>query len=140
MAWEEANSKESSTYEIQDGLLYQTKSVEAKQLVVVPKKRWAKMLPLVHGSPLVTHVGRCRTLDKLSRQLYWPGMTSDVWRLVKECTEWQRGNKSKLGKAPLVNLPVISTPFERVAIDVVGPMPVTVRKNCYIYGHGYSVS
>ena len=45
--------------------------------------------------------------------------------MVKECMEQ---NQSKQGKAP----PVITMPFERIAIDVVGPLPNTARKNRYI--------
>ena len=59
-------------------------------------------------------------------------MTSEVRQVVKECVECQKSNKSKLGKAPLVNLPVVTTPFDRIAIDVVGPLPLTSRENRYI--------
>ncbi len=40
--------------------------------------------------------------------------------------------KLKKHKAPLMPLPVISTPFERVAIDIVGPMSKTKRGHQYL--------
>ena len=41
--------------------------------------------------------------------------------------ECQRGNLGKRGKAPLVSPPVITTPFQRIAFDIVGPLPMTAR-------------
>ena len=46
--------------------------------------------------------------------------------------ECQKSNLVKQGKAPLHNLPVITMPFEWVAVDIVGPLPLTERKNRYI--------
>ena len=33
----------------------------------------------------------------------------------------------KRGKAPLVSPPVITTPFQRIAFNIVGPLPMTAR-------------
>ena len=35
-------------------------------------------------------------------------------------------------KVPLRMMPVFSTPFNRLAADIVGPLPLTERKNRYI--------
>ena len=41
--------------------------------------------------------------------------------------------KGKVSPVPLEKMPLIETPFERVAVDLVGPIqPVTDRKNRYI--------
>jgi len=59
-------------------------------------------------------------------------MIVDVECLLQECVECHKGNRSKLGKVPLVNLPVIITPFYRVVMDIVGPLPMTEMKNRYV--------
>jgi len=41
-----------------------------------------------------------------------------------------KGGKPK--PAPLFPLPLISEPFEKVAIDIVGPLPTTAAGNCFI--------
>ena len=87
---------------------------------------------LAHGSPLAAHLGCKRTTKKLQRSFFWPGMSKDVREMVQRCMECQKVNLAREGKAPLVSLPVISTPFDRIAIDVVGPLPITDRKNRYI--------
>ena len=90
------------------------------------------LLKLAHSSPWAAHLGRRETLERLQQHFYWPGMTQDVKRLTRECVDCQKGNKDKTGKAPLVNLPVITSPIQRIAMDVVGPLPLTARKNRYI--------
>ena len=49
-------------------------------------------------------------------------------RLVRR----QQRSRRATEKAPLVPLPVIEVPFERVAIDMVGPLPRTKRGNRYV--------
>ena len=56
----------------------------------------------------------------------------DVKKMVQACVECQRVDLGKRGKAPLVSPPVITTPFQRIAFDIVGPLPMTARKNRYI--------
>ena len=51
----------------------------------------------------------------------------DVKKMVQACVECQRGNLGKRGKAPLVSPPVIATPFQRIAFDIVGPLPIRAR-------------
>ncbi|XP_068214077.1 SCAN domain-containing protein 3-like [Palaemon carinicauda] len=52
-----------------------------------------------------------------------PGMTSDIYKYCKSCDVCQKSSLvGKVKKAQMVKLPVISTPFYRVAIDLVGPI------------------
>lgn len=50
-------------------------------------------------------------------------MTGDAKRLCNSCDACQRKiPKGKTGKAPQGKAPLISTPFHKVAIYLVGPM------------------
>ena len=52
-------------------------------------------------------------------------MSEDVKLYVRTCDVCQRLRKGgKRGPAPWHNLPVIAEPFSRIAIDIVGPLPV----------------
>jgi len=52
-------------------------------------------------------------------------MLSDIKHYVQTCDVCQRINKSgKPSPAPLHNLPVIREPFDHIAIDIAGPLPV----------------
>ena len=50
----------------------------------------------------------------------------------KSCPECQRTGKGRQHKVPLVTLPVIQEPFERIAMEIVGPLPHSKRGNQYI--------
>ena len=49
--------------------------------------------------------------------------------LKKPSMECQKVNLARQGKAQLVSPPVILNPFECEAIDVIGSLPMTARKN-----------
>ena len=92
----------------------------SKQLVV-PSRLRSKVLHLAHSSNFSGHLGITKTYDRLSTSFYWPGMYSDVTRFCLSCDTCQRmGNKPT--KVPLGSHPIISEPFDRIAVDLIGPI------------------
>lgn len=65
---------------------------------------------------------------------YWPGILADVNRFVSSCDMWQLTvPKGKVGKVGLGKMPIIDTPFERVAVNIIGPLsPPSLTGNRYI--------
>ena len=60
-------------------------------------------------------------------------MHDDVTRYCQSCDICQRAvRKSRCGKTPLVGMPVIGETFDRVATDLVGPLPMSGRKHRWI--------
>lgn len=61
-------------------------------------------------------------------------MQADVTRYFKSCDICQRTvPKHLVGRVPLGNMPIINTPFQRVAIDVIGPLsPKSANGNRYV--------
>ncbi|XP_033761705.1 uncharacterized protein LOC117343459 [Pecten maximus] len=104
-----------------------------KQLVV-PTVYRPTVLQLAHESMMAGHMGAKRTLERITTEFFWPGITSDVTRYCRSCDVCQRTYpKGKVGKVPIGSMPLIDIPFHRVAIDIVGPLdPVTERGNRYI--------
>uniref|UniRef100_A0A6G5ABF5 RNA-directed DNA polymerase n=1 Tax=Rhipicephalus microplus TaxID=6941 RepID=A0A6G5ABF5_RHIMP len=80
------------------------------------------------------HQGIKRTIDRVLQSFYWPGVQEAVRRYVRSCDACQRTYpKSRVGKAPLGRMPLIDTPFERVAVDIIGPLkPISHMGNRYI--------
>ena len=79
------------------------------------------------------HLGVQRTVTKLLHDFYWPGVMSDVKRFCRSCDICQRTiPKGKVGKAPLGKMHLIEVPFQRVAVDLVGPIEprTTSGKRC----------
>src|ERR1043165_4657999 len=93
--------------------------------IVVPSQLRTKLLYIAHDIPASGHLGVKKTLDRLLRHFYWPGINSSVRTYCRTCDVCQRlGKGASSSRAPLINLPIIAEPFSRLAIDIVGPLSV----------------
>ena len=91
--------------------------------VIVPKCLRSKLLNVAHDIPLSGHLGTRKTIDRLCRHFYWPGINKDVKSYCRSCDVCQRlGKGAKVNRAPLINLPVISRPWSKISVDIVGPL------------------
>ncbi|XP_069109726.1 uncharacterized protein [Argopecten irradians] len=102
--------------------------------VVVPEKLRTKVISMAHESILSGHLGIRRTIQRVMTEFFWPGVQADVTRFCRSCDICQRTfPKGRVPKAPLGTMPLIDTPFKRIAVDLIGPLdPPTERKNRYI--------
>ena len=122
---------------VKQGILYRhCKSVDGRDVtqVVLPSQLRQRVMKLAHDSIMSGHQGRRRTKERIWMHFWWPGLSADVTRFCRSCDICQRTvSKGKVANVPLGRMPVIGTPFDRVAIDLVGPIfPATDRKNKYI--------
>jgi hypothetical protein len=84
-------------------------------------------MKIAHGNILGRHLGTKKTLDRITSNFYWPGIQGDVTRYCQSCNACQKT------KVPLEKMPLIDTPFDRVAVDLVGLIsPVSDQGNRYI--------
>ena len=133
-------TKVATTFKIIQGLLYRiTYSIETEEEVherqlVIPKKHRHIVMKLGHEAIMAGHMGINKTVDRIQSNFYWPNMYEDITRFCKSCDICQRTvPRGRVPKAPLVNLPIVSTPFQRVSVDLIGPLyPPSARKHQYI--------
>ncbi|KAL3872608.1 hypothetical protein ACJMK2_035823 [Sinanodonta woodiana] len=102
--------------------------------LVVPQIYRSHVLRIAHESSMVGHLGMKETTDRVLREFYWPGVNGDIERICRSCDVCQKTvSKGRNTRVPLGKMPLIDTPFKRVAVDIVGPiLPITDRKNRYI--------
>lgn len=107
---------------------------KVKDQLVVPNAYREQVMRLGHDSIMSGHLGISKTSDKVLSQFYWPGVTADIYRYCKSCDVCQRTcDKGRVTKVPLGCMPLIDTPFKRVAVDTVGPISLVSRNgNRYI--------
>ena len=107
---------------------------EKMKQVVVPQDYRKQVMKVAHETILGGHQAAKRTHDRISTNFYWPGMGADIRRYCQSCDICQRNiSKGRVTKVPLGETPIIDTPFERVAVDLIGPMkPTTDRGHRYI--------
>ncbi len=78
------------------------------------------------------HGGIGTTRALVNRHFIWPNMKRNITNHIKACTTCRLNNKGGNPKLPLCEPQVISERFEKLAIDVVGPLPTTKRHFRYI--------
>ena len=121
--------------EFQDGVLYGLYETPAgdkvvKQLIL-PKKLRPGVLQQLHCST-AGHLGVNKTLGRIRERFYWVPCSKYVKAFCKACdlcASW-RGPAKKI-RAPLSQYN-IGAPMERLAIDILGPLPLSSRGNKYI--------
>ena len=98
--------------------------------IVVPEKLRKKVIETGHDQ--AGHMGTKKTRRMIGDHFYWPGMASQIAQYCKACPVCLKFNFKKTRKEPLHPLPVISQPWDRIAIDIVGKLPRTRRGNSYV--------
>uniref|UniRef100_A0A3B3HAG4 Gypsy retrotransposon integrase-like protein 1 n=3 Tax=Oryzias latipes TaxID=8090 RepID=A0A3B3HAG4_ORYLA len=115
---------------LRKGILYRQQGSAFK--LVVPEAVREIVLTLGHSVPWAGHLGKHRTMNRIRKHFYWPGLSKDVAVFCKTCPQCQLTSTRVPSKAPLQPLPVISTPFERIGMDIVGPLERSKSGNRYM--------
>ena len=90
-----------------------------------------------HESAFSGHLGAKKAEVRILPNFFLPGLRQDVIRFCRSCHVCLRTiKKGIVKKAPLGSLPLIDTPFKRVAVDIVGPIVLPVLSQRQILGTG----
>jgi hypothetical protein len=86
-----------------------------------------------HGSLIGGHRGVKQTIRRIRDNFNWVNIKSDVKDFIKTC-EVRQKNKTRNStvKQPMVITSTSSEPFEKIFLDIVGPLPNTFNGNKYI--------
>lgn len=126
----------SSWFLYRNSLLYRKleEQGEITHQFVVPKPYRETVLQLAHGGIMAGHMGVKRTTERVLSEFFWPGCKTEISRYCKSCDTCQRTiQKGRVNKAPLGEMPIIGQAFERVAVDLIGPLiPASDRGHRYI--------
>ncbi|XP_056622843.1 retrovirus-related Pol polyprotein from transposon 17.6 [Triplophysa dalaica] len=105
---------------------------EEKLLLVVPKSKTKTILELAHTHPMAGHLAAANTIQRIRDRFHWPGLEAVVKRFCQCCHICQQKSPQRPPPSPLIPLPVIEVPFERIGMDLVGPLPKSARGHEYI--------
>uniref|UniRef100_A0A096M5I9 Gypsy retrotransposon integrase-like protein 1 n=1 Tax=Poecilia formosa TaxID=48698 RepID=A0A096M5I9_POEFO len=90
---------------------------------IVPVTLRATVIHLAHE----THQGVVRTKQRLRDLYWWPQMDKMVQSVISSCTTCQMNDKSaQTAPAPLQPIELPNRPWEKVALDIVGPFETAV--------------
>ena len=91
----------------QDGILYKG------QTVIIPTSMRREMLEAIHYS----HLGIASCLRRARDVLFWPGMSAQVKDFISKCSTCNEYSHRQC-KEPLLNHPIPSRPWSKLAIDL----------------------
>lgn len=84
-----------------------------------------------HVLPTAGHAGIRRTINTIKQRYYWKTIDNDVISFIKKCTHCQR-NKNIRTKQPMQLTSTASQAFEKIFLDIVGPLLPDAKGNQYI--------
>ncbi|KAL4082949.1 hypothetical protein QTP88_029447 [Uroleucon formosanum] len=92
-----------------------------------------KIIEEFHNAPLGGHQGLSRTIKRIKLHHQWKGLKSDVKKFIASCQSCQQ-NKSmnRTIKQPMVITTTAKKPFEKIFLDIVGPLTTTNEGHSYI--------
>ena len=91
----------------------------------VPNTVRTQCIAQFHCMPLTGHLGVRRVYLAMRERFWWRGMRRDISRFIRSCLPCQRRKSSRPLRHGRFRSMHTGYPFRRVAIDLVGPLPVT---------------
>ncbi|GFU82985.1 retrovirus-related Pol polyprotein from transposon 412 [Trichonephila clavipes] len=91
--------------------------------LILPKTRVSTVLKELRVSPTGGHFGVMKTLQKVREHFYWNNVRSDVEKccwIRDPCAASKGPRKRTRGRLQLYN---VGAPFERIAFDILRPLP-----------------
>lgn len=84
-----------------------------------------------HLLPTSGHAGINRMYNTIKRYYFWPGLRNDIINYVKKCCKCQKQKHSIYTKEPMCITSTAGSAFEKIFMDIVGPLP----KDDYNYSY-----
>ena len=123
---------------LQEGVLYRhwkdipDNGANPRLQLVLPTCLVPDILTELHNSPTGGHLGANKTYEKMRSRIYYVNLQKTVEDWCRQCELCSsRKAPTEKSQAPM-QLSVTSKPMERIAMDILGPLPTTARNNEYI--------
>lgn len=91
--------------------------------ICVPIVLKGHILRELHTSPTAGHLGRQKTLKRVLKHFYWPGVGRDVRNYVRACRTCQLIKPVYLKPPGYMQAITSEGPWDFLAADLVGPLP-----------------
>lgn len=123
------NSRFRERYKLKNGLLLRTKTDDVDK-IVVPFSLRKRVLEQLHDR--LGHMGRDRTMARLSERFYWKHCADDVRRYVATCINCQQRKSEPITTRAQLQPIDTSEPMELVCWDIMGVKPAAKSGAKYV--------
>jgi hypothetical protein len=113
---------------LRDKIVYSPSRARTKKYLV-PQNLRPMILEYIHDSALGAHLGVAKTLLRISKLFYWPGIRPDY---VRSCPACQKAKPAQNTQVCFHHSHVVTKPMERVFVDFVGPIVRSRKGNVAI--------
>ena len=100
--------------------------------VVLPPSLRRECMKVAHEGRTGGHLGPDRTAKQIQRRAYWVAWSKDVRTFIRGCEACARYTRSDAPHQGFLQAAPVGEPWERVAIDITGPHPVSKSGNRFI--------
>jgi hypothetical protein len=123
--------RQATHYLIQNHILFRRNTkTPTEPLRVIKATELESTLHNLHGNILTGHFGIEATYNRARSRYYWPNLYKTITDYIKACDTCQRQGAPRAHEE-LHPIPT-GKPFDRVGIDIIGPLSVTTTGNRYI--------
>ena len=100
--------------------------------MLLPHQLIFDVLKSLHDHPTSAHLGITKTLMKVRHWFYWPGQRRDVEDWCRSCIECASRKSPPQHYRAKLQTDITGNPLQRIAMDILGPLPVTTIGNKYV--------
>jgi len=106
---------------------------EGKVYILKDEELRAEVIWWHHDVPAVGYRGKWKTVELVTRNYWWPGITRDVGKYVEECNLCQRmKNRTEEVAEKLKLREVPEKPWTHLMVDFITKLPIVVGKDAIL--------
>ncbi|XP_048512598.1 uncharacterized protein LOC125501328 [Athalia rosae] len=117
-------------------LFYDTpcKFIVCKNLIKIPPEdERISLIREYHASPIGGHKGMIKTYRRIRQYYYWTNMKAQIEEYIRNCLECQLKKLTRVKtRQPMVLTDTPGASFDKISMDIVGPLPTSPSGNEYI--------
>ena len=119
-----------------DGVLYR-KWVEKVggrhcELIILPERLRNGASCKLHDDKVAGHLGQAKTYLRIWERYFWVGFKEDVENWCRRCPVCVQKDKLSTSTRAPMKVYNVGAPMERVALDILGSLPLSEKGNKYI--------
>ena len=109
-------------WQVEEGLVLK----EGRVYVPKDEKLRMEIIRLHHDTPIAGHGGQWKTVELVTRNYWWPGITKEVKRYVEGCDQCQRmKNRAEMPAGKLRPNEVLERLWQHISVDFITKLPVS---------------
>lgn len=111
-----------------------TKIIVCSNQIVTPDEQDRQRIIVEnHSTAIGGHKGATKTFERIRHNYFWPRMKRDIQSFIQGCRDCQLKKLVRVKtRQPMILTDTPGTAFDKISMDIMGPLPSTQTGNTYI--------